>query len=72
MNFQCFKYNFLAQFLFLSCKTHHASVLRGSLRPSRRARRRPLQTFILREEDVHGGQQNFRQVVTHLDTEIYI
>lgn len=49
--------------------SHHVSVLHGSLRSSRCACWRPLQAFVLSEQDVHGGQQHFRQVVAHLGTQ---
>lgn len=49
--------------------SHHVSVLHGSLRSSRCACWRPLQAFVLSEQDVHGGQQHFRQVVAYLGTQ---
>lgn len=46
--------------------SHHVFVLHVPLRPSWCACWHPLQALVLREQDVHGGQQHFRQVVSYL------
>lgn len=45
---------------------HHVFVLHAPLRPSWGACWRSLQPLVLREQDVHGGQQHLRQVVAYL------
>jgi len=47
---------------------HHVLVLHAPLWSPRGARRRPLQALVLREQDVHGGQQDLGQIVADLET----